>query len=673
LKISCILVCVAALSLSALAEDPPSSRRSPQDLTELSLEELLEVPVVTVNGVSRFNQLVTRAPAAVSVVTGDEIEKFGYRTLADVLRSVPGLYVTYDRNYSYLGIRGFNRSGDYNSRVLALLDGHRLNENIYDSVLLGTEEMLDVENIERIEVIRGPGSSIYGNNAFFGVLNIISKRGSQINGVEASAEGGSFETFKGRLSYGKRFDNDLEWLLSGSVYHSAGDRELYFKEFDNPATHNGIAEDSDGDTAYHAFSSVIYHDFTLTGLFSQREKNIPTASYDTLFNDGREETTDARAYVDLKYHKEITPDSEFTGRAFYDYYGYWGVYPYDGAAPGDPPDPYLNKDDTIGQWTGTELHWTQKILDRHTLAAGLEFRQNLEQEQVNYDDPPVVYYLRDDRSTLTFGLYGEMELVLATNLLINAELRYDYYESFGDTVNPRTALIYNPWPKTTGKLIYSQAFRAPNAFESYYEAAGDTKANPDLNPETIRTYEAVLEQDLPLKSRLSLSAFYYRIDDLISQTVDPNDGLTVFENLDRAETKGLEIDWETRPRRGWMARTSYTFQQAENVETRKWLSNSPRHLAKVNLIAPLYEDKLFGGFEVQYYGDMNTVTGNRVDDYWVANLTLYSQRILRGLECSASIYNLFDTRFDHPATIDHIQSVIPQDGITFRLKLTYRF
>jgi iron complex outermembrane receptor protein len=127
---------------------------------DMSLEQLLEVDVDKVYGASKYEQKISQAPSSVTIVTSDEIKKLGHRTVADVLRGVPSLFVTSDRAYSYLGIRGFGRPSDYNSRILLLVDGHRLNDNIYDGALLGTEAILDVDLIERMEVIRGPSSSI---------------------------------------------------------------------------------------------------------------------------------------------------------------------------------------------------------------------------------------------------------------------------------------------------------------------------------------------------------------------------------------------------------------------------------------------------------------------------------------------------------------------------------
>ncbi|MGC2061858.1 MAG: TonB-dependent receptor plug domain-containing protein, partial [Thermodesulfovibrionales bacterium] len=179
------------------------SNQCETDLTDLSLDELMKIEIEIVSGASKFEQKVTEAPSSVSIVTADDIKKFGYRTIADILRSLRGFFVTYDRNYSYVGMRGFGRPGDYNSRFLLLIDGHRTNDAIYDSASIGTEAVIDVDLIDRVEVIRGPGSSIvYGSNAVFAVVNIITRRGRDVKTLEASGEAGSFNTYKGRLTYG---------------------------------------------------------------------------------------------------------------------------------------------------------------------------------------------------------------------------------------------------------------------------------------------------------------------------------------------------------------------------------------------------------------------------------------------------------------------------------------
>src|SRR6266581_1091798 len=167
-------------------------QQSTSDLSEVSLEELGNIQVYSA---SKHLQSSGDAPSSVTVISADEIQKQGYRTLADILRTVRSFYVTYDRIYSSLGVRGFARPGDFNTRILLLVDGHRLNDNIFDEAMIGTEFPVDVDLIQRIEIVRGPVSSLYGSNALFAVINIITKRAEDVNGLDLSSELASFNTY----------------------------------------------------------------------------------------------------------------------------------------------------------------------------------------------------------------------------------------------------------------------------------------------------------------------------------------------------------------------------------------------------------------------------------------------------------------------------------------------
>jgi len=138
------------------------ARAAPVDLTELSLEQLLAVEV---SSASKYSQRTTDAPSAVQVISGEDIRLHGWRTLSEALASLPGIYINNDRVYDFLGARGFQIPGDYNTRFLLLVDGQRNNDNIYQQALTGSEGWLDMSVVERIEYIPGPGSAIYGSNA----------------------------------------------------------------------------------------------------------------------------------------------------------------------------------------------------------------------------------------------------------------------------------------------------------------------------------------------------------------------------------------------------------------------------------------------------------------------------------------------------------------------------
>jgi iron complex outermembrane receptor protein len=143
---------------------------------DTTTDQILFQEIPTVVGASKYEQRTTEAPSYISIVTAEEIKRYGYRTLADIVASVAGFYPDYDRSYHYVGLRGFSLPGDYNTRVLVLLNGHRLNENIYDSAGFGTDGIIDVELIERVEIIRGPGSSLYGSNALCAMTELLSER-----------------------------------------------------------------------------------------------------------------------------------------------------------------------------------------------------------------------------------------------------------------------------------------------------------------------------------------------------------------------------------------------------------------------------------------------------------------------------------------------------------------
>ena len=646
-------------------EASSSTNDLPPDLTDLSLEELMEIEIPTVYSASKYEQKITQAPSSVSIVTAEEIKKYGYRTLADILRSIKSFYISYDRNYSYLGVRGFSRPGDYNSRILLLIDGHRINENVYDSMSIGTDFILDVDLIERVEVVRGPSSSLYGGNAFFAMINIITKRGQIFKGPEVSGETGSFYTYRSRLTYGNLFQNGLEVLFSGSYYHSKGDQHLFFKEFDDPTTNNGIAENCDSDQFYSLFSNASFKDFNLQGAYISREKTIPTGSYGTDFNDPHNRTIDAQGYLDLKYEHRFYDQLEVMARLYYDDYYYHGDYIYSSV---------VNKDLAWGKRVGGELKLFKILWRNHKVTLGGKYNDNFRQDQRNYDAEPYLLRLDAENDSENWGVYIQEEFSILKNLILNAGFRHDQYSTFGGTNNPRLALIYNPFEKTIIKLLYGTAFRPPNVYELFYNDDGNTtKSNPDLEPETIRTCEIIYEQYLGKHFSATTSLFTYKIKDLISQILDPSDSLLVFRNIEEVKAKGIEFELGGEWPNGMKGRVSYSFTKTKDLETGEVLTNSPKHLAKFNLIFPLMKDKIFLGMEEQFTGNRRTLAGKKADAFFITNLTLFSQNLLKGLEISASVYNLFNRKYSDPGGAEHLQDLLKQDGQTFRLKLTYLF
>lgn len=635
-----------------------------KDLTELSISQLMQIEVAIVYGASKYEQSVIEAPASVSIISKQDIEAFGYRNLPDILRSIRGLYLTYDRNYHYLGFRGFASHGDYNTRFLLLIDGHRLNDNIYGMAALGTDFILDVDLIERVEVIRGPSSSIYGTSAFLGVINIITRKGMEIGGGEISAELGSLDTYKGRVSYGNTFQNGLEFILSATGFSSRGEKKLYFREFDDPSTNNGIVEKMDGDEYKSIFSTMSYKNFKLQGGFVTREKDIPTAPWGFDFNRSTK-SIDDRGYLDLRYEHVFNEKVTITGRLYYDYYLYKGKYPI---------ETVLNKDYSEGQWWGSEIQVNARIAKIHQVTAGVEYINSFKDIQSNYDESPYYLYLDERHDSDNWAVYVQDEFKVFDKITFNAGIRYDRYQTFGGTTNPRLAFIYQPIQGTIFKILYGQAFRAPCSYEMYYNDGGvSQKENTQLKPETIRSYEVNLEKYFVGNIRGGISIFTNKFKDMITLRTDPNDDLLVFQNIDKIETKGYEFEAEKKWQNGFKGLVSYAYQESKNRKTDEKLGNSPRHLAKINLIAPIIKEKLRMGIESQYISKRLLISRNETGSAFITNLTLSSRGYFNNLEISLSAYNLFDVTYDDPGSEEHEQDKLEQDGRSVRLKLIYRF
>ncbi|MBX3347384.1 MAG: TonB-dependent receptor [Nitrospira sp.] len=652
------------LDLPTPANSNPQAPPTDSALSERTLFD--EIP--SVYGAAKYDQKVHEAPAAVTIITAEQVRKYGYRNFAQILDSVPGLFTNTDRNYGYLGIRGFNRPGDYTSRVLLLIDNHRINDAVFDQGGTGTETPIDVDLIDRVEIIKGPGSSLYGTNALFGVVNVITKRGRDLKGTEVSGEASSFNTYRGRLSYGNKFSNGLEVLLSGSYSDSEGHRELFYPAFSS--INNGIAKYADRDNLYYYTGKLSYGDFTLAGGHQWRKKNVPTAAFGTLFNDNRQLTVDERTYLDLVYQHEFSNHLNVKARLYFDRYYYYSDLPYDSGIS-NPPS-ILNKDVTEADWWGAELTATKRFFDQHKLTVGTEYRDQFRLNQSNRDINPPATYLDDKRRSSFVAAYLQDEWTIMDHLTLVAGVRHDHYSTFGGTTNPRVGLI-STWNKTTMKLLYGQAFRAPNPYEQFYVTGSTFKVNANIQPEKIKTYELVVEQYLSHHFRALGSLYQYNISGLISQTTDPVDGKLFYDNVDDITARGAEFTVEGKWPSGLEGRISYAIQTTRNDQMDQILTNSPQHLAKTNLIVPIVGDKLFAGFEGRYTSSRLTLAGNNASPFYILNLSLFSQKLIRGWELSAHINNLANQKYGYPGSGEHRQDIIDQDGRTFWVKLKYRF
>lgn len=634
------------------------SAETTEDLSNFSLEDLMMVPVT---GASRFDQKISDAPAAVTIITADDIQKFGYRTLADILRSARGVTVSYDRNYSYAGLRGFSSTGDYNSRFLVQIDGHRINENIYNDVLIGTEFILDVDLIDRVEIIRGSNASLYGSNAFFGVINIITKNSSKFGKPQLAGSYGSNGTLKGRASFGEKVSNDTDLAISGTGYYSKG-QDYFYQEFADYQS-GGFSRNADNDESGSLFGRMAYGHLTFSGAFVSRDKTIPTGAFDTDINSKDTFTIDQRWYLDAKYQNRIASNVDLTARLFYDEYRYKGHYSYSGS---------VNQDLALAKTIGSEITLSKPFLNEtHRLTGGVEFLDNISLNQRNEDLNPYNLYLDSEVDNQKWSSFLQDDYRVTHWLRLNAGVCLDHSQETGNLLNPRLGAIIQPYTDTTIKLLYGTALRPPNVYELFYED-GITSKKPDhLDPEKNTTYEAIIEQRFWSKYRMSTGVFHYDISDMIRQVEDPDTNLLVFKNAGEMTADGIEFELEGVWSSSLRGNISYTYQDTKDVSTGAWPVNSPRHIGKANVIVPFFSDDWSIGTNLQYISPRRTYSGTDTDPVWLVNMTLLAKNVTPGLTVSLSGYNLLNQKYSDPVGLEFRQPSIEQDGVTFLIKMVF--
>ncbi|WP_092251313.1 TonB-dependent receptor plug domain-containing protein [Colwellia chukchiensis] len=632
-------------------------------------EALLFSDIESVFTASKFTQKVTQAPARISIITAKEIQQYGYRSMVDILNTLPGFQTSYDRSYSYIGARGFGVLGDFNSRVLMLVDGHRVNENIYSGMLIDNGLIVNIDIIDRIEVVRGSGSALYGNNAFFAVINIMTKRGRDIQGVQAVASTGSQNTHSTTISYGDRFDNGVELLLSASLYESDGNDNIYYQEFDDPSTNHGHARNVDDEKNENVFAKISYGGLTLSGGYQKQQKTNPTGSYDTVFNSPITKAWEQTKFLDAKYQTLLSSGADINARLFYDEYRYTGHWAYDYSDAGDLSDIVNWQEISHGQWWGSELTVTKDLFENHRVTLGGEYRNNIKEKSVSWD----IYetFLDINSTSYTWGLYLQDNIQVQDNLVINVGIRHDYFSEIDTSTTPRIAAIWNPITDTTLKLIYGTAYRAPNVYELYYDDEVTQKAPAQLSPETIDSLELILEQKLNANLNLVASLYQNKIEQLITLTTDSIDNLLVFKNQDDITAKGVEIELQGHWQSGWNTSLSYSYQNSEFDNNAMTVTNVPQTQVKFNLASPTLIAGFSAALSMQYESSRKTIQANNTDSYILANLTLLNTNVVNNLDLSIGIYNLFDEQYSFPGSEEHLQDQIAQDGRTFRLRFSY--
>ncbi len=633
-----------------------------EELAELSLEDLMNVEVTSA---SKYAQSASRAPSSVTVVTREDIRRFGWRELSDVLAAQRGFHAYYDRSYRYLGVRGFAPPGDYNNRVQFLINGQRVNDNLYDSVLAGESFPLDLDLVERIEIIRGPGASIYGGNALFGVINLITRSGESVGRAELAADVGSQQARRLRASTGGQ-NGQVSWLVSASGFRSDGGRYA----FPDVAPGRLSPEGGDADRAERVFARLQIGDWYGQLIQSDRHKHRPGGQWGSIFDDPGLVERDGYTLGELGGRKALGTHQELDVRVFAGEYRYDSATPYDYSGSGGAPY-MINRDRQTGNWWGSELKWTSTAWAGQKWVAGLSYTSNSRQSMRNSDDDGTVYNPVTDLSSNSYGLFAQDEVTLSDSTTLMLGLRHDAVERRQRFTSPRLALVHQLNDDHTVKLLYGSAFRTPNIYERFYPNFG----TPSLKPEGMKTLEAVWEGRLDNQTRATVSLYRYTMRDTIAYDLASKQNV----NSPAVAGNGGEFEVERRWSNGALIRGSYSMQFVRQDSQRP--DNAPTGIVQILGGLPVGPEGMFAALEIRGLTVRKAGSGtSTVAGHMLANATLTWRPVSSIWEWSASLYNLFDKRYDDPASADPqlinaglSRDRFAQDGRSFRLKAIARF
>ncbi|PID78947.1 hypothetical protein CSB20_12550 [bacterium DOLZORAL124_64_63] len=655
-----ILIAISPWSPAWAAEVP--------DYTVFSLEDLMEMNVVY--GVSKHRQQAKEAPASITIISQEDIRTYGYQTMAEVLNSLHGFFMTYDRNYHYVGLRGLGEPGDMNSRILTLVDGIRANEGSVGGVMMGNGFPVDLELIDRIEVIRGPASSLYGTNAMLGIVNVVTREGYQLNGIEAQSGFSSYGGRRLRLTGGYETSSGVDMLVSGSLGRING-QDHYFQEFAAPETNNGVFEDGDKEEWNNFLAKVLYRGLRFEALYGWRLKHSPVASSYSIFNDNSAKAQDTSWSLGLGYRRPLPWGMDLSTQILYQRFKWDGESPYGIDYEGNPldyADPYV--DDFRGRKLTGNLDVTKRLPGDHVLAVGAEYANHMQMDMSARDQHPYHRWYDFKQSPENWAVYGLSVFKIMPGLLLNLGVRHDQYTTFGGSTNPRFALITEPRSGTVFKALYGKAFRAPDGYEISSEEANEQLA---YTPEAIATYELILEQELGDDLNATLSGYLYDYRLLDNGLLDDQSSLPSEEWInDETKARGIEFELARQPRAGIRGRFSYSYNRTKErlFNPRQGESRAAPHVARLNLSVP--GGGIFDrvGLEVQYHSPRMTIRRHWASHYYLVNLSVWNHSLVPHLEVRGSITNLLNDAIAHPGTAREIQDLIRQDGRSFRLSVT---
>lgn len=730
MKKSSMLV-LLLLSGSVLAEDSLTEQYM-SEIESNSLDSIMDLPTIMI--ASGYNSTISSAPATASVITAEDLKNMGAMTIDEALESIPGVHVaraTSHRAFATYSIRGVMTS--FTPQVLFLLNGQRIVSDHYTSAP-GYLAKMNVESIEQIEVIRGPGSAVYGADAFSGIINIVTKSAKTRDGLDFGVRGGSDDTQNVWMNYMTDLQND--WKLSSSVEWfsrgindgqkvSSDHQTVYDDLFDTSASlAPGVLDDGLDSAQINLHLTEKNWHFGYDGYFIRNagqkagavlaidrdgedayDMSMFTASYmnDTLVDNLQLETTYTHLYSKIKSDLYLFPAGSVypvgnDGNLFTPHDGdgcQTTVTPYgcmttfiNGVRT--KPRIYSNTDtlDVTGIYEGISNHKIRLNIGTKYEDWDADDNRNrglgvLDKETLDGQPNPIVvddtvyasdyqFYEKGNRNIY----YGSLqdEWFIDDKFSLTTGVRLDDYSDYGTTTNFRGGLIWTPTAKIVTKFLYGESFRSPSGSEKYSVNTITTLGNKDLSPEEMKTTEIGFRYEHSSKLDFDLNVYYYTAEGLIDFVEEG--AVKRAQNNRKLTGKGMEFETHWSPFPSLKLNANYAYQHVTEDDTDDNLEYIPNHQVYVNAVWKFKQDWTFST-QVNWVGEREedkSKTYDAVEAQTLTNMTLRRTNIGadKKWELAVIAKNIFDEDLYEPST-SKLPDNYPLEDRRFFLEIRYNW
>jgi len=648
---------------------------------------------------------IHKAPSVATVITSDDIKSMGANSIYEILESVTGIHIypsNLDRMKPNFSIRGIHTAE--NPQTLLLVNGERTTYEYSGS--RWQQFNVGVDLIDRIEVIRGPGSAVYGADAFSGVVNIITKGVNSVAVKEVGIKAGSFNTTSSWINY-VNSNNPFKYSLNAQWTKTEGDSDRIVQ---TDAMHGfGLDFLSNAPGALDTKAETIdlhaqlsYQGFSASAWYLENEGGTGAGAAQALSNSDNEKTKALTLNTGYKWEINSALNMNFSAHyQTYDDDTYFVIFPPGMALPREFNDQGLPTaftvftDGLIGQpiahekYYGTNLVTQYSGIEQHSIRAEIGYRYSEAKPEelknfgpgvldgsedfkdgtlTNVRGTPYIYMLDQDRELYFLTLQDEWEL--AADWEFTAGVRYDHYSDFGGTFNPRLALVWQTQHNLTTKLLYGEAFRAPSFQELYAINNPIVLGNADLDPEKIQTTEIAFDYRPNFDWQLMANLFYYQSEDLITY-IPNNDGTSVAQNARNQDGYGAEFEAHWKPSDSLHIKAGYAWQESEDKHSKENIADAPGQVFDISLNWTMHEDI---GLHIDTRWVMNrkrlaSDSRKDIEDYNWTNLSA-SYKITNQWSAQLTVRNIFNANAFEPSD-GQIADDYPLDSRGYWLSISY--